>query len=116
MRVLITGGRGFVGRQVAREAGDRGHEVTTADLGAPISETDIELDVLDGQAVAECVAGHDVVIHVRRLWGRFRRGQNRLKPFVSMLWVRRISWRLPGTTGNGLFICLRPPSTGCDRI
>jgi nucleoside-diphosphate-sugar epimerase len=43
--------------------------VTTADLGAPISETDIELDVLDGQAVAECVAGHDVVIHCAAVVG-----------------------------------------------
>jgi UDP-glucuronate 4-epimerase len=66
MRVLITGGCGFVGRHVAREVSVRGYEQTSADLN---TDADVVLDVLDLGAVAECVAEQDVVIHCAAVVG-----------------------------------------------
>ena len=36
MRVLVTGGSGRLGRSVVAVLADRGHEVTSVDLGRPV--------------------------------------------------------------------------------
>lgn len=63
MKVLVTGGCGFVGSHLVRQAKQRGHDVTAADLSGRGQVPDIALDVRDTQQVAACVAGYDVVIH-----------------------------------------------------
>ena len=67
MRVLITGGCGFVGSQVAREAAGRGHDVTTADLDHV--SPDVDLDIRDAAQVDEAVHGPDVVVHCAAIVG-----------------------------------------------
>lgn len=79
MRVLVTGGSGFVGRHVAWVAKERGHAATTGDLLPGAADTDIVLDVLDSDAVAECVADHDVVIHCAAIVGPAAAKRNPLK-------------------------------------
>lgn len=65
MRVLITGGSGFVGGHAARIARDRGHEVVTTDLW----HADVAIDILDAEAVARAVGGCDAVIHCAAVVG-----------------------------------------------
>ncbi|MBS10967.1 MAG: hypothetical protein CME19_05105 [Gemmatimonadetes bacterium] len=67
MRVLITGGCGFVGSQVAREAAARGQDVTTADLNH--TRSDVDLDIRDAALVDGAVHGHDVVVHCAAVVG-----------------------------------------------
>ena len=70
MRILVTGGRGKVGRATVEALLTAGHDVTSTDLGAPSferPEPDREAyqqaDLTDaGQAFA-VVRGHDAVIH-----------------------------------------------------
>jgi len=56
LRILITGGSGFIGRNLAEQLGDR-HSVAAPSRG--------ELDLLDAAAVREFIGrdGFDVVIH-----------------------------------------------------
>jgi dTDP-L-rhamnose 4-epimerase len=75
MRVLLTGGAGFIGRHVLRELNARGHSVRVLDsLRADVHGGDAaksvdgaELhiaDVRDAGAVARALAGMDAVIHL----------------------------------------------------
>jgi len=57
VRVLLTGGAGFIGRQVARELVARGHEVRVLDLVHGV-------DVRNAEAVDTAVAGVDGVCHL----------------------------------------------------
>jgi dTDP-L-rhamnose 4-epimerase len=75
MRVLVTGGAGFIGRHVIRDLLRRGHEARSldslrADVHASASWTpppgvESEVgDVRDGAAVDRALAGVDAVIHL----------------------------------------------------
>lgn len=75
MRVLLTGGAGFIGRHVLRELLARGHEPRVLDSlrpdvhgGNPSTRIDgvdvIVADVRDADAVDETVRGVDAVIHL----------------------------------------------------
>jgi nucleoside-diphosphate-sugar epimerase len=71
MRILVTGGRGKVGRATVDALLAAGHDVTATDLGAPVFERPdpgsaayLQADLTDaGQAYA-IVRGHDAVVHV----------------------------------------------------
>jgi dTDP-L-rhamnose 4-epimerase len=76
-KVLITGGAGFIGRAVAREALMRGHEVRILDSlieqvhgdrerpeDLPEEVELIRADVRNGDAVAKALKGVDSVIHL----------------------------------------------------
>lgn len=77
MRVLVTGGSGFLGTGVVAGLAAAGHEVTSGDLRVPESPAGgggasagphrvrhVALDVTDAAAVSAAVAGHDAVVHL----------------------------------------------------
>ncbi len=70
MRVLVTGGAGFIGSTVARRLLADGHEVTifdnleTGKLGnVPAGVPLIQADIRDEAAVRSACVGHELVIH-----------------------------------------------------
>lgn len=69
MKVLVTGGSGFLGRGVVAGLAAAGHEVTSGDLLVPDGPGDagvrhVRLDVTAAAAVSAAVAGHDAVVHL----------------------------------------------------
>lgn len=75
MRVLLTGGAGFIGRHVLRELLARGHEVRVLDsLRSDVHQDDaprtiegvdvLVADVRDAAAVDQAVQGMDAVLHL----------------------------------------------------
>ena len=67
MKVLVTGGSGFLGRGVVAGLAAAGHEVTSGDLRVPEGSGSVEhvrLDVTDPGAVSAAVAGHEAVVHL----------------------------------------------------
>jgi len=76
MRVLITGGVGFVGSNVVAVAADRGHEVAaTARTSPPLPDPRaryVSVDLLDDAAVRAAVAEArpDVIVHTA-IWNDF---------------------------------------------
>lgn len=66
MRVLVTGASGMLGRAVATQLRDEGHEVTTMQRGASGIDgvTDALGSITDGAAVARAVAGAEGVVHL----------------------------------------------------
>ncbi|MBL1086162.1 NAD-dependent epimerase/dehydratase family protein [Streptomyces actinomycinicus] len=64
MRVLVTGGAGFIGSHVVEALTARGHETVVFDV-----RTDPGADVRDPAAVAQAVAGVDAVCHQAAMVG-----------------------------------------------
>lgn len=75
MRLLITGGAGFIGSNLARLALDKGHDVVVLDdLSTGYREnldglevTFVEGSILDADRLAEAMAGVDSVVHLAAL-------------------------------------------------
>ena len=72
MRVAITGGTGFIGRHLAGDLADRGHQVVviarglyTRGTGIPSHNniTFVQANVTDSAALAQAFAGCDAVVH-----------------------------------------------------
>jgi UDP-glucose 4-epimerase len=67
MKVLVTGGSGFVGSHVADALSEAGHDVTVFDLRpSPFLRADQRMvvgDILDEPAVAAAVKGQQAVLH-----------------------------------------------------
>ncbi|NUO42644.1 MAG: NAD-dependent epimerase/dehydratase family protein [Streptomyces sp.] len=64
MRVLVTGGAGFIGSQVVEALGGRGHEVVVYDV-----RVDPRDDVRDAEAVRRALRGVDAVCHQAAMVG-----------------------------------------------
>jgi UDP-glucose 4-epimerase len=65
MKVLVTGGSGFIGRAVVEELRAHKHEVSIADISGPADGSQATMiDILDRQSTLEAVAGCNVVVHL----------------------------------------------------
>ncbi|MDA0578016.1 MAG: NAD(P)-dependent oxidoreductase [Verrucomicrobia bacterium] len=66
IKLLITGAAGKIGTRLCTALAEAGHTVSATDiLPAPSSPIPITTcDMLDRAAVAQCVAGHDAVLHL----------------------------------------------------
>ncbi|WP_424465686.1 NAD-dependent epimerase/dehydratase family protein [Pseudoclavibacter helvolus] len=66
MRVLVTGASGMLGRAVAVQLRDEGHDVTTMQRGPSglSGVTDALGSITDDAAVARAVEGNDAVVHL----------------------------------------------------
>ncbi|WP_433701192.1 NAD-dependent epimerase/dehydratase family protein [Nocardiopsis sp. CA-288880] len=77
MRVLVTGGAGFIGSRVAEELRLAGHEAVTLDAYLPQAHpgqgpregVDVVADVRDGDAVERALRGVDAVCHQAAMVG-----------------------------------------------
>src|SRR3954451_22137925 len=70
MRILVTGGRGKVGRSTVDALLAAGHDVTSTDLGSPVFERPdpgeaayVQGDLTEAGDAFAVVRGHDAVIH-----------------------------------------------------
>lgn len=68
-RVFVTGGHGFIGRRVVDVLVERGHDVlapyvTVAESWPGLPATTFELDLMDGAAARDAMAGCDLVVHL----------------------------------------------------
>src|ERR1017187_8900780 len=80
MRILVTGGTGFLGKHLASALLERGHEVSL--LGRNFAQVEaliaqgaipVKADLRDGDAVRSACAGMEIVYHAGALsapWGR----------------------------------------------
>lgn len=64
MRVLVTGGSGFIGRAVVSELQAKGLDASVADTVAPSGGDQAVVDIRDPEAIRRAVAGRDVVVHL----------------------------------------------------
>jgi farnesol dehydrogenase len=73
MKVLLTGGTGFLGRNVARSLAARGHELRvlareTSDLeGLPAEAAIVRGDVTDVESLKQAAEGCDALVHLAAL-------------------------------------------------
>lgn len=70
-RLLVTGGCGYLGRELVRLAGARGRQVrATWHDAEPVGEAEwVRADVRDAEAVRRAAAGCDVVVHTAYVQG-----------------------------------------------
>jgi len=71
VKVLVTGGNGFLGRAVVAELVRRGHEVLSMGrrLAPGADVRTITADLRNSEAVERAVAGHEAVVHCAALTG-----------------------------------------------
>lgn len=65
-KVLVTGGCGFIGRNLVNGFADAGHEVTVLDFGGQPFRDDVRfvnLNICDRKGVIELCAGMDSIVH-----------------------------------------------------
>ncbi|MBM4372160.1 MAG: NAD-dependent epimerase/dehydratase family protein [Deltaproteobacteria bacterium] len=80
MKILVTGGNGFLGRHVCRRLRDAGHEVAalcqegTSTEGMEDLAAVVPGDLTDPEDLVEALEGREAVVHLAALvaeWGRF---------------------------------------------
>jgi len=62
MKILITGGGGFIGQHLTKKLQQHSHQVTIADLHPSSQENTLQVDLLNPPA--NLTAGFDVIIHL----------------------------------------------------
>lgn len=63
-KVLVTGGAGFIGSNLARALSELGHDVITLDIRGSGRTNHIVADVVNAQSVKSACAGMDYVFHL----------------------------------------------------
>jgi uncharacterized protein (TIGR01777 family) len=85
MKVLITGGSGFIGQALARKLTAAGHEVTIVDRNPPHKVPDgvrlILLDFLEDDVRPDVIADQDAVIHLMGV-NLFRRWNKKYQKLI----------------------------------
>ncbi|WEO93369.1 NAD-dependent epimerase/dehydratase family protein [Streptomyces sp. FXJ1.172] len=73
MKILVTGGSGFLGAEICRHLAARGHQVRSLQRGhRPLPANGAEAvlgDIRDAKTVADAVRGCDAVVHTAALAG-----------------------------------------------
>ncbi|MEE1940682.1 NAD-dependent epimerase/dehydratase family protein [Streptomyces sp. TRM 70361] len=69
MRVLVTGGAGFIGSHITDALRTAGHEPVVLDTASAAGGTGVRADVRDGEAVARALRGVDAVCHQAAMVG-----------------------------------------------
>jgi len=65
MKVMITGGAGFIGQHISQKLTKLGHEVTVFDIHGPIKYGKlVRGDVFDFPNLKKVVEKHDVIVHL----------------------------------------------------
>lgn len=69
MKILVSGGTGFIGRSLCRELADRGHDVTAlarspSTVELPDGVSTVAGDVTDFESVEAAVEGHEAVVNL----------------------------------------------------
>lgn len=77
MKVLVTGGTGFIGTNLCAELADRGHDVTALsrtpdDADLPAGVETVRGDVTDYDSIVDAFEGMDVVYHLVSLSPLFK--------------------------------------------
>lgn len=70
---LVTGGAGFVGKQLVAKLRAKGERVRSFDLAEPAHEDDVQGSITDADAVARAMAGATSVFHLAgnaQLWAK----------------------------------------------
>ncbi len=92
IRIVVTGGAGFIGRESVRKLLDSGHEVVCFDLAEQIARYRAVLDeigkggklslvpgsILDRNAVRQAIVGADAVLHLAAMLGVKKTEDNKL--------------------------------------
>ncbi len=79
MRVLLTGGTGFLGERVAAALRSAGHHVVALARDPDRAPRDVEVvrgDLLDGESLARAVRGVEAVVHLAALVRRWVRDRS----------------------------------------
>ena len=67
MKVLVTGGSGFLGKSISDYFSRKGHEILIFDKNEPKGLLDnqvfLEGDLFDGKKLNEALKGIDIVLH-----------------------------------------------------
>lgn len=74
MRIIITGGSGFIGQHLANNLLTKGHEVIIWDLKTPEEKSDyVEINLVEHEPRPELFEGVDAIIHLlgKNIFGRW---------------------------------------------
>lgn len=110
MRVLVTGGTGYLGSAIVRALQRAGHEAVTFARGA--APPDIAGDIRDTRAVTTAAAGMDAIVHTAALVAVWRRDAAEFDAvnvggLQSVLAAARIH-RVPRVVYTSSFLALPP--------
>ena len=104
MKVLVTGGNGFLGKVVVRKLSERGYTPVVLDRRGP---TDLLGDIKDAEAVNEAVYNTDAAIHLAGLLGTAELTNNpRLAVEINILGTLNVFEALRAHKKRAVYITL----------